>query len=384
MTRTIDLPLRDGQLTPYQLTEPRPLLLSTQPFASRTAYAAVHVVADPAADHTDKSRPAQLDWDATLAYRRYLWSLGFAVAEAMDTAQRGMGLDWAASQELIRRSLAEAKAVGGGIAAGAGTDHLPPSPQRTPDEVIAAYEEQVGFVEGLGGRVILMASRALAACATGPDDYVRVYARILRQVRQPVILHWLGAMFDPQLAGYWGSPDLTAAMETCLAILHEHAAQIDGIKISLLDAEREITIRRRLPAGVKMYTGDDFNYPTLILGDEQGYSHALLGIFDGIAPVAAAAFQALDAGDQARYCALLEPTVPLARHIFQTPTYHYKTGIVFLAWLNGHQAHFKLVGAQETARSPQHLAHLFVLADQAGLLRDPDLAVARMRAYLAG
>jgi hypothetical protein len=383
MSQTIELPLEEGRLTHYTLCEPLALTLPAQPFTSRVAFAAVHVVADPTADHHDRSRPAQLDWEATLAYRRHLWRLGFAVAEAMDTAQRGMGLDWAASQELIRRSLAEACAVGGKIACGAGTDHLAPSPTCTIDEVIRAYEEQIGYVEGLGGRVIMMASRALAACARAAEDYARVYSHILAQVRQPVIIHWLGNMFDPQLAGYWGSSDLNMAMQSCLNILHDHAAKIDGVKISLLDDRREIEMRRKLPADVKMYTGDDFNYPTLILGDDQGYSHALLGIFDAIAPVAAAAFHALDAGDVARYCALLEPTVALSRHIFQTPTYHYKTGVVFLAYLNGHQQHFKLVGAQETARSRQHLAQLFVLADKAGLLHDPDLAGARMRQYLA-
>jgi hypothetical protein len=304
------------------------------------------------------------------------------VAEAMDTSQRGMGLDWPAAQELIRRSIAEAKTVGGVMASGAGTDHLTPSPDRTIDEVIAAYEEQVGYVEGLGGRVILMASRALAACARNGDDYARVYDRILSQVKQPVIIHWLGDMFDPQLAGYWGSRDLGQAMETCLAILHANATKIDGIKISLLDADCEIEMRRRLPAGVRMYTGDDFNYPSLILGDEHGYSDALLGIFDAIAPAAAAAFHALDAGDTKRYCDLLEPTVALSRHIFQTPTYYYKTGITFLAYLNGHQHYFTMLGGQETARSVQHLAQLFVLADKAGLLRDSALAVGRMSAHL--
>ena len=250
-------------------------------------------------------------------------------------------------------------------------------------DVEAAYETQCAFVEGAGGRVILMASRALAACAAGPDDYIRVYGRILSQVAQPVVLHWLGDMFDPQLAGYWGSRDLDAAMETCLHIIGDHAAKIDGIKISLLDAEREIAMRRRLPPGVKMYTGDDFNYPALILGDQRGHSHALLGIFDAIAPAASAALQALDAGDRARYEAILAPTVPLSRHIFAAPTYHYKTGIVFLAYLNGHQAHFRMVGGQESARSITHLAELLMLADRAGLLRDPELAARRMRHILA-
>jgi hypothetical protein len=382
----IDLPLSPGQLTSYILSTAPPVKAPPRPFHSRIAFAAAHVVADPAADPSERGKLARLDWEATLAYRRYLWSLGFAVAEAMDTAQRGMGLDWAASQELIRRSLAEAKSVGGRIACGAGTDHLTPEPTCTLADVINAYEQQVGFVEGLGGQVILMASRALAACAQGPDDYAYVYGRVLSQVRQPVIIHWLGEMFDPQLAGYWGGNDpaagLERAMQSCLQILHAYAAKIDGIKLSLLDAERELAMRRRLPKGMRMYTGDDFNYPELILGDDQGYSDALLGIFDAIAPVAAAAFQALDAGDRARYQALLAPTLPLSRHIFQAPTYHYKTGIVFLAWLNGHQDHFRMVAGQESARSLQHLAQLFVLADQAGLLGDPALALQRMERLL--
>jgi hypothetical protein len=379
----IDLPLQAGALTTYTLGAPRDFGPAGQPFTSRVACAAAHVVADPNADHSARRGPARLDWEATLSYRRHLWAHGFAVAEAMDTAQRGMGLDWHASQELIRRSIAEAAAVGGAIACGAGTDQLAPSPDRTIDQVISAYEEQIGYVEGLGGRVIVMASRALAACARSVDDYARVYDRVLSQVEQPVIIHWLGDMFDPQLAGYWGSRDLDQAMHTCLMILNTHASKIDGIKVSLLDADREIVMRRLLPAGVRMYTGDDFNYPTLILGDERGYSDALLGIFDAIAPAAAAAFRALDRGDVVRYRDLLEPTVALSRHIFQVPTYSYKTGITFLAYLNGYQSHFRMVGNQETARSPQHLAQLFVLADRAGLLRVPDLAVARMEAFLA-
>ncbi len=382
MSHKIHLPLDEGTLTLYTLSEPRVFHIPQQPFRSRIAFAAAHVVADPGADHRDTTKPALLDWEATLAYRRHLWSLGFAVAEAMDTAQRGMGLDWQASQELIRRSIAEAKTCGGVVACGAGADQLKPHANCTLADVIAAYEEQCEFVEKYGGRIILMASRALAACAHSGDDYAHVYRRILSQVQQPVIIHWLGEMFDPALAGYWGSRDVMTAMDTCLQIVHDHAPQIDGLKISLLDAEAEITMRRRLPSSVKMYTGDDFNYPRLIRGDEQGYSHALLGIFDAIAPAAAAAFHALDAGDLETYDAILAPTVALSRHIFQTPTYHYKTGIVFLAYLNGHQPHFRMVGAQETARSRAHLAQLFVLADQAGLLRDPALAVARMRACL--
>jgi len=346
------------------------------------AYAAAHVVCDPLVESGSAS-PAHLDWEATLVYRHYLWSLGFSVAEAMDTAQRGMGLDWEMSKELIRQSVAEAQASGAGIACGAGTDQLAPSAHVTLADVQAAYEEQCSFIEGEGSRIILMASRALAACAKTPDDYLQVYGRILTQVAQPVILHWLGDMFDPALAGYWGKRDLDAAMEVCLSLIERHAAKIDGIKMSLLDASREITMRRRLPEGVRMYTGDDFNYPDLIRGDDQGFSHALLGIFDAIAPAAAAALQALDAGDIAHYEAILAATVPLSRHIFQTPTYCYKTGVVFLAYLNGHQSHFRMVAGQESARSVVHLAELFVLADKAGLLRDPELAAERMRRVLA-
>jgi hypothetical protein len=376
------LPFPDRSLRPYALRASAGFAPPRAPLRSRVFFAAAHVVADPLADTTPVSPPA-LDWDATLGYRRYLWSLGLGVAEAMDTAQRGMGLDWTTARELIERSVAEARAVGGMIACGAGTDHLPPRPDLSLDQVEAAYLEQIEAVERCGGRVILMASRALAACARSPDDYARVYGRLLSQVREPVILHWLGDMFDPALAGYWGSHDLDAAMETALAIIHEHAAKIDGIKISLLDAQREIQMRRRLPPGVRMYSGDDFNYPELILGDDQGYSDALLGIFDAIAPAASAALQALDADDPERFRAILEPTVPLSRHIFQPPTYFYKTGVVFLAYLNGHQRHFRMVGGQESARSILHLARLFILADQAGVLCDPDRAVARMRIVLA-
>jgi len=343
---------------------------------SRVAYAAAHVVCDP-------QSPAVIDWDATLAYRRYLWSLGLGVAEAMDTAQRGMGLDWPQARELIGRSLAEARAVGGLIACGAGTDHLSPDAPVTLDDVERAYEEQVGYVEAQArgdGRVILMASRALARAARSPDDYARVYGTILRQVRQPVILHWLGDMFDPQLAGYWGggSRDLDRAMETCLGIIHEHRAKVDGIKISLLDPEREVAMRKRLPAGVRMYTGDDFHYDRLILGEDGAHSDALLGIFDAIAPVAAAALRALDGGDVAGYRAALEPTVPLSRHIFEPPTHAYKTGVVFLAYLNGHQSHFRMLAGAEGARSRQHLTELFRLAAAAGVLADRERAAERM------
>ncbi len=380
----IRLPLFDGSVAPHTLREPVVWPAPVGPIRSRVAYAAAHVVSDPLAGG-DPLGGAQLDWDATLEYRRHLWSLGLGVAEAMDTAQRGMGLDWTAARELIRRSLAAARATGGGggIVCGAGTDQLASADAVTLADVERAYEEQVGFVEGQGGRVALMASRALARAARGPDDYARVYGTVLRQVSRPVILHWLGDMFDPQLAGYWGTRDVDQAMDACLAIICEHRAKIEGIKISLLDVEREVALRRRLPGGVRMYTGDDFNYERLILGDARGYSDALLGIFDAIAPAASAALQALDRDDVPRYRAALEPTMPLARHIFAAPTHAYKTGIVFLAYLNGHQPHFRMIGGAESWRSIPHLAEVFRLADAAGLLVDQDRAVERMRRVLA-
>ncbi len=362
----------------YRMREPLALPAGPAP-VSRAVYAAAHVVADPLGTNAPGA-PAALDWDATLAFRHHLWSLGLGVADAMDTAQRGMGLDWAATRELITRSGVEARAVGGRLACGVGTDQLAVP---TLDGVLAAYEEQLAVVEQAGAQPILMASRALAATARGPEDYLAVYGKLIGQSAQPVILHWLGEMFDPALAGYWGSADLDRATETVLTLIGEHAGRIDGIKVSLLDADREIALRRALPAGVRLYTGDDFNYPELIRGDELGHSDALLGIFDPIAGVAAAALRALDAGHLDRYDALFGPTLPLARHLFSTPTYHYKTGIVFLAWLAGHQEHFTMVAGAQSARSVPHLVELFQLADVAGVLPDPELAARRMRQYLA-
>ncbi|WP_126425750.1 dihydrodipicolinate synthase family protein [Brevibacillus marinus] len=382
MSRELILPRKDGSLFTYVPGNGPSYDVPSGKPRSRTAFAAAHVVCDPLAD-TDPLHQSRIDWNATLQYRHYLWSLGFSVAEAMDTAQRGMGLTWQHAKELIRHSIEEARAVGGHIACGAGTDQLTPGARVTLDDVEAAYEEQCSFIEAKGGQIILMASRALAACARRPDDYERVYGNILRQVSRPVILHWLGDMFDPALKGYWGYEDVDAAMAVCLRIIRTYRDKVDGIKISLLDAEKEITMRRLLPENVKMYTGDDFNYPTLIRGDEHGYSHALLGIFDAIAPAAAAALHALDEGDTNRYDAIMERTVPLSRHIFQKPTYAYKTGIVFLAYLNGHQSHFRMIGGAEGARSVVHLSEIFVLADRAGLLRDPELASERMRLVLA-
>lgn len=349
---------------------------------TRTAYAAAHVVADPLADNDPWIDPA-IDWDRTLAFREHLWSLGLGVAEAMDTAQRGMGLDWPTSLELIQRSTKLAKAGGHLIASGAGTDHLTPGPDVTIDQVIAAYEEQCEAVEAAGSRVILMASRALVQAAKGPEDYAKVYGRVLGGLSQPAILHWLGEMFDPALQGYWGSDDHDTAMDTAISIIADNASKVDGIKISLLSAEKEISMRRRLPDGVRMYTGDDFNYPDLIAGDEQGYSHALLGIFDPIAGLAARALQQLGQNDLDGYHATFAPSVPLSRHIFCAPTRFYKTGVVFMAYLTGHQDHFTMIGGQESARSTLHLAELIRLANAAGLFVDPELAAARARPVFA-
>jgi hypothetical protein len=396
MALTLTLPQAGGGLQPYALRGSTPVQPAPGTRFNRIAYSAAHVVADPLAA-VDPWLACAVDWDATLAYRRYLWSLGLGVAEAMDTAQRGMGLDWPASLELIRRSLDAARDMPGAlIASGCGTDHLVLENVKSVDDVIRGYEEQMEAIEKLGGKLIVMASRALARVAQSPADYERVYDRILRQAKQPVVLHWLGDMFDPALAGYWGSPNVDLAMDTALGIIQAHAGKVDGIKISLLDKDKEIAMRRRLPAtggadgqGVRMYTGDDFNYAELIAGDgvgastSQRQSDALLGIFDAIAPAAAAALGELAKGNTDKFHAILGPTVPLSRHIFAAPTRFYKTGVVFMAWLNGHQSHFSMVGGQQSTRSLQHLAELFRLADAANLLAQPELAVRRMKTLLA-
>ena len=379
----IKLPTADRRMEGYPLSAPRDFPAKRAQAFNRVAYAAAHVVADPLAMQDPWLEPA-VDWDATIAFRRHLWSLGFGVAEAMDTAQRGMGLDWATSLELIKRSIDAARDIPGALlASGAGTDDLEPGPKVTVAEVIAAYERQFAAVEGAGGRIIMMASRALAACTKSPDDYYRTYTKLLQQAKEPVIIHWLGEMFDPALAGYWGYTDHAKAMEVALMVIQANASKIDGVKISLLDKQKEIDMRRRLPKRVKMYTGDDFNYAELIEGDGEGHSDALLGIFDAIAPAASAALSALARGDRERFHEILAPTVPLSRHVFGAPTRFYKTGVVFLAWLNGHQDHFVMVGGQQGARHIAHLAQTFRLADRAGLLRDPELACRRMRDLLA-
>ncbi|MET9609751.1 dihydrodipicolinate synthase family protein [Streptomyces sp. NPDC006512] len=376
----IRLPSVDGGFRLHRPnTAPLPALVAG-PARSRAFYAAAHVVADPLASSAD-SGPA-VDWETTLAFRHRLWERGLGVAEAMDTAQRGMGLDWPAAAELIRRSAAEARAAGGAIVCGTGTDQLAPGRPHSLASITGAYEEQLAHTEACGARAVLMASRALAAAARGPEDYLEVYAGLLRQSARPVVLHWLGPMFDPELAGYWGHEDPAAATDVFLKVIAERPEKVDGIKVSLLDAEREVEIRRRLPAGVRCYTGDDHHYPELIAGDGNLASDALLGIFDPIAAIASRAASALDRGDADRFRELLDPTVALARHLFSPPTRHYKTGVVLLAWLAGHQEHFTMVGGFQSARSLPHLATAYELADRLGLFPDPGLAEARMRRLL--
>jgi hypothetical protein len=383
LSTPIRLPKPDRSIELYCPGEPRAFPRRAGQSFNRVAFAAAHVVADPLGPG-DPWLDAALDWEKTLAYREYLFDLGLGVAEAMDTAQRGMGLDWPVSLELIGRTVEAARRRKGALVfCGAGTDHLALGEVRSLDDVIRAYEEQIDAIEAVGGRIILMASRALARVARSAEDYASVYGHVLRQLREPAIIHWLGDMFDPALAGYWGSGDLDAATETALAIVNANARKVDGIKISLLDKNREIAMRPRLTEGVRMYTGDDFAYAELIEGDGRFHSDALLGIFDAIAPAASAALGHLAAGDKAAFNEIFAPTVPLSRHIFMAPTRFYKTGVVFMAYLNGHQDHFTLVGGQESARSTLHLAELFRLADRAGLLRDPARAASRMRAFLA-
>lgn len=376
----ISLPDAAGRMSDYTLTGKPIAAGKLGRDAARVVYSAAHVVANPFTANDPTGR-ASVDWAKTMEFRHHLHGLGLGIAEAMDTAQRGMGLDWPGALELIRRTredLPEAL-----VANGCGTDHLNPADARNLDDVIRAYLEQVEAIQKLDARIILMASRALARVANGPADYVQVYDRVLAACDKPVILHWLGEMFDPQLAVYWGSPRFEDALETALEVIHRNLSKVDGIKISLLDKDKEIMMRRRLPAGVRMYTGDDFNYPELIEGDDQGFSHALLGIFDPLAPAAAHAVGLLGKGDVAGFRATLDPTVPLARLIFRAPTQYYKTGVVFLAWLNGFQDHFVMLNGAQAMRPLPYFTEVFRLADGCGLLRDPDLAVTRMKNLLA-
>jgi hypothetical protein len=382
---TLTLPGPDGTLREHRLGEPVVWPRPTTPFVARKAYAAAHVVPRTLAD-TTPGAPADLDWDATLAARHRIWASGLGVAEVMDTAQRGMGLDWPTAAELARRTAAEARSVGGAVASGAGTDHLDPATlepgERGLAAVLAAYREQLDVVSATGATPVLMASRALVAAARGPEDYLAVYDALLAEADRPVILHWLGDMFDPALQGYWGSTDLAAATDTFVCLLTEHAASVDGVKVSLLDQDHEVALRARMPAGVRLYTGDDFHYPDLVVGDASGHSDALLGVFAAIHPAASAALQALDAGDPEEAHAILTSTVELGRHLFAAPTSHYKTGIAFLSWLDGHQPGFSMVGGLHSYRSAPYLVRLLLLADEAGLLADPDLAAHRMRTWL--
>ena len=382
MSLSLTLPTTDGRREAYMMAGVPHVAPAARPIFNRIAYAAAHVVSDPLRDSDPWGRPA-IDWKRTIDYRHHLWSLGFRIAEAMDTSQRGMGLDWAGAQELIRQSMAASRgAEGADLACGAGTDHLDPAAVRDLDDVIKAYETQCEFVESQGGRIILMASRALARVAQSGDDYRKVYSRMLSQAKDKVILHWLGDMFDPQLGGYWGSARFEEALETVLTIIGENRDKVEGIKISLLDNAKEVELRKRLPEGVLCYTGDDFNYAELIEGDGERYSHALLGIFDAVAVPASLALSALAAGDTVRFRAIIEPTVPLSRRIFEAPTQYYKAGVVFLAWLNGHQDHFMMPAGMQSARGILHYADVFRLADHSGVLAQPDLAQARMKHLL--
>jgi hypothetical protein len=379
----VRLPQADGSVKSYRLQANPIRPDGLPPPFSRTVYAAAHVVVDPLATVDPWDASPRIDWERTLAFREHLYSLGFKVAEAMDTAQRGMGVDWPVARELIQRSVRHARSVGGDLACGVGTDQLPADASLTLDKVEAAYREQLGVVEAEGGQVILMCSRALARCARGSEDYLAMYGRLLRDASRPVVLHWLGEMFDPALRGYWGSTDIPQALDTVASVIAENRGKVEGIKVSLLDARWERELRKRLPPGVKMYTGDDFNYAELIAGDDTGYSHGLLGIFDPIAPVAAVALAELAAGRVDRFRELLDPTVHLSREIFRAPTRHYKAGVVFLAWLNGHQDHFSMAGGLQSARGAVHFAKVFELADACGVLTDPELASLRMKRYLS-
>jgi Protein of unknown function (DUF993) len=381
----LNLPTYAGTIEPYRLTgDPLPIRAPSVPL-TRTAFAAAHIVSDPLKERSPwDTRPA-VDWDATLAFRTGLWDQGLGLAEAMDTAQRGMGVDWLTAKELIERTMRAAKAhpMKPRVASGAGTDHVPLAELRDADAITAAYETQMAAIEAAGSQLILMASRAFTAIGADKQVYRKVYRRLIDQAREPVILHWLGDMFDPALKAYWGTPDITAASVFVLELIAANPAKIDGIKISLLDEAHEVWFRAQLPQGVRLYTGDDFNYAPLISGDGKHHSHALLGIFAAIAPAASQALEALAKGDMATYNALLDPTVPLSREIFKAPTRFYKAGIAFLSWLNGWQSHFIMPGGFQSSREIAHYAEVFRLADKARLLAKPDLAVSRMRTLLA-
>ena len=376
----IALPDETGKLSIYRMIG---IPIAAEPLpqnSCRVVFAAAHVVNNPFLD-VNPVGSSSIDWEATLRFRRHLAALNLGIAESMDTAQRGMGLNWTSALELIRQTRTELPDAL--VFNGCGTDHLVPNESHSLDDIVRAYLDQVSAVQLVGGQIILMASRALAIVARSADDYEYVYGRVLSECNEPVILHWLGSMFDPALKGYWGSNDIPTAMSTALSIISSNQNKIDGIKISLLDQQQEIRMRRKLPAKVRMYTGDDFNYTELIAGDEQGFSHALLGVFDPLATAAATAGAKLSRGDIQGFKEVLEPTIPLARHIFKSPTQHYKSGIVFLAWLNGFQDHFTMINGAQAHRSLQHYVEIFRLADASGSLMDPELSIQRMQKLLA-
>ena len=378
------LPTAANTLEPYHLSGTPLVARAPRVPLTRTAFAAAHVISDPVAERNPwDTRPA-VDWDATLGFRTQLWDQGLGLAEAMDTAQRGMGVDWPTALELIQRTMSAAKAhpMRPRVACGAGTDHVALSSLGTADAILAAYTHQAEAIEAAGGQLILMASRAFTAMNATPADYTRVYRSLIDGARDPVILHWLGEMFDPALAGYWGHTDVAAASDFVLSLILENPSRVDGIKISLLDQSHEEAFRARLPAGVRLYTGDDFNYAPLIAGDGTHHSHALLGIFAAIAPAASQALEALALGDRETYDRLFAPTVPLSREIFRAPTRFYKAGIAFLSWLNGHQRHFIMPAGFQSSRDIVHYAAVFRLADAAGMLAQPDLAEMRMAVLL--
>jgi hypothetical protein len=371
----------DGAVSSIPLAEAPALARPSAPLRSRVAYAAAHVVPKAHAENVP-GNPAEIDWDATLAFRHHLWSWGLGVADAMDTAQRNMGLDAASTRELVRRSAAEARSVGGAVVVGVNTDHID-EPTISLAAVIDAYRQQLNQTEEAGAGVVLMASRHLARVAESSDDYVRVYDAVLTQATTPVVLHWLGTAFDPQLAGYFGSDDAEVASRTLLRIIEGNPDVVRGVKMSLLDADAEIAVRAALPAHARMLTGDDFHYVSLIEGDGSHHSDALLGAFAALGPLASAAIQRLDADDVDGYRTLLGPTEALSRQIFATPTWFYKTGVAFLAWLNGHQPAFSMVGGLHAGRSIPHLSRIVELANGCGALERPELALERWRTLLA-
>lgn len=376
------LPDSDGKLTQVELAAPAALITSSAPPTSRAVYAAAHVVADPLRACDAVPGVEQIDWDATLELRRRLWSLGLGVAESMDTAQRGMGLDWAGARELALRTLADADERGGDVVVGIATDQID-SPTADLGQIRDAYLEQIADIESAGGSVVMMASRHLARAAQSPEDYAKVYGEVLAQVTRPVILHWLGAMFDPALAGYWGHDEPKAAMGCVVDIIGAHVDKVRGIKVSLLDAALETLLRELIPAPARVFTGDDFNYVDLIAGDGTRHSEALLGAFAAVPRFASAAFARLDAGDTAGFRDILEPTLPLSRLVFSAPTQYYKVGVAWLTYLDGGQHHFRMLKGFETGRNLLHLAELVRVAGGLGLFTDPDLAAQRASAYFA-